>query len=160
MACVIQLSCSWSLFSSPLLQVAVSSGGWLCDLVNGLPCSVFSLDQLIEAQKVDVWEDRDVRAFMSQALSLVPAGWWHSLSEGYSLSQDGPCFCLWVLLTAPLPSSSVQEVVRVLSTARSFDSSTSCPKLCQGLFVNLSQMILRWICHLFPAGTLTDRVES
>lgn len=70
----------------------------------------------LEAQRADAWGGGG-RTVMSGRLfpwlsPQVPAGQWHSLTEGHSPSHNGPHFSFWVLITSPSPHSLRQEVVR------------------------------------------------
>ena len=60
----------------------------------------------------------------------VPAGQWHSLTEGHSPSHSGPHFSFWVLITAPSPHPFRQEVVRGYCCVLC-NFSSYCPNLCQ-----------------------------
>ena len=100
----------------------------------------------MEAQKAAVWE----RGQRCQGI-YIPGSLPRSLLAGGIPYQKVTAplrmvlvSAFWVLITAPSPHPFAQEVVRVLGTARSFDSSLHLAQsFVNSLFVNLSQMILR-----------------
>ena len=115
----------------------------------------------LEAQKADVWERgqrcQGIYFPCSLPRSLLAGGIPYQKVTAPLRMVLVSTFC--ILITAPSPHPFGQEVVRALGTALSFVISLHLAQsFVNSLFINLSQMILHWIRHLFPAGTWTDRV--